>query len=337
MTVKRAGTWLLRWLPFPLVVAIAWYQLPGLGPWKPGDVVAFRYSSYSQVTFGVVLVVWVLLLATLLRRKDAARGWRTGWHRWCLIAALVAIPPTEVLALGAMALGWHEVSQLRAQDHSVYRVRRSLPAYLLTLEVDRGLLLQRERVIGYGDIDFPALLVRPIGGVGHDRRHPSTGPPSSLVQSADGHWLAVLLALEREGRGEIPSCQTHLVYDLRAGKVYEATDFLNLSPFILVGPRDHLTVSDVRPLLTRPGKVRAAGLELMGPSAATIARDLDNPNPEVRAVAASLLDTQNTENSNLEDAADILRQTAVGSDDPVARRAAESALARLKLAQWERR
>jgi hypothetical protein len=329
MTAKRAGVRLLQSLPFLLVAAVAWYQLPGPGPWKPGDVVAFRYSGYTQAAFGASLVVWGFFLVTLLWRGLAARIYPARWHRWCLISAFVAIPLLGLLALGARAVDGREVCQLRLQDDSVYHVRRSLPAYLLTLEVSRGLLSRQERIIGYGDAEFPALLVRPTGGIGHDRQPPSIGAPSSLVQSADGRWLAVLMALEGEGPDEIPSCQTHLVYDLSARKVYEVNDFLDLSPFILVGPRDHLTLPDVRALLAGPGKVRAAGLALMRPSPATIARDLGNPNPEVRAAAARLLDTQNTENSYLEDAADILRQSAT-LPDPIARDAAKRALERLK-------
>jgi len=337
MTGRRAGLWLLRLLPFLLLGAVGWYQLPGVGRWEPGEAVAFHHSSYARASLGVVLVVWVLLLVTLLRRDLAARVSPMWWQRWCLICALVAMPLFEVVALGGMVCGWHDVSQLRAQDGSLYRVRRSLPAYLLTLELSRGLLFTRERVVGYGDTDFPALLVRPTAGPELDQRPASTGAASSLVQSADGRWLTVLMALEGEGPDQIASCQTHLVYDLRARKVYGATDFQDLSPFILVGPRDQPTPSDVRALLARPGRVFPVGLVLVRPSAATTARDLSNPNPEVRAAAARLLDTQNTENSDLEGAADLLRQTAASSDDAIARRAAESALARLEAAQHEAR
>jgi hypothetical protein len=336
MAVKRTGMWFFRLLPFPLLIALAWYQLPGLGPWKPGEVVAFRYSSYRQAAFGVVLVVWILLLATLLWRGLAARVCPTRWHRRSLLSALVAVPVLVMLALGAMAFDWHEVCHLRLQDSSVYRVRRSLPAYLLTLEVRRGPLLRWERIIGYGDTDFPALLVRPAGGVAHDRRPPSSSPSPSLAQSADGRWLAVLMALDREGPDEIPSCQTHLVYDRRTGKVHDVMDLADISPFIFIGPRDRLDASDVRALLSRPGQVRPVGLTLIQPSAATIARDLGSENPDVRGVAARLLDSRSAENSDLGTAADILRHIASASTDAVARHAAERALARVKAAQQER-
>jgi hypothetical protein len=337
MTFNRAGIWLLRLLPFALLVALAWYQLPGVGPWKPGEVVAFRYSSYRQAAFGVALIVWVALLAAALRCYPFAHIRSTRWYRWCLIGALVVMPPIEMLALGPMVFGWQEIAQLQTRDGSVCHVRRSMPAYLLTREVSRGLLFRRERTIGYGDVEFPALLVRPAGGVGHDRRVPSTGAPSSLAQSADRRWLAVLMAVGPGGPDEIASCQTHLVYDQHTGKVYDVMGLEDVSPFILIGPRDRLDASDVRALLARPGQVRPVGLSLIYPSAATVARDLGSENPDVRAVAARLLDTHNTGNSNLEDAAGILRQIVAGSTDAVARQAAESALARLKTAQHESR
>ncbi len=328
----RSTVLLLRLLPFLVLAALAWYQIPAHGSLAVGRVITFRHHALQLAAFGIAAAVWVLILAMLCWQGLRSRLLPKGWHRLTLIGVLVALPLLELLALGAMAFDWREVGRVQLPDGSIYRVRGSLPGYLLTQAVKRGPLQIQERIIGYGDKAFPALLVRPVREDTQDR-WPPTGSSPTLVQSADGRWLVFLLAPRGGGADDMPSCQSHLVYDLRANRAYEVNDFADLSPFILIGPEDHLMPSDVQALLAGPRHVRPAGLNVIPPSPTTIARDLTNDNPEIRAAAARLLDTRNTQNSHLEDAARILHEVAASADDPVAQRAAEDALARLGAAR----
>lgn|GEM_PF-6798062 len=329
---RRLRAVLLRLLPFVAVAGLAWYQMWPGGLWEIGQVVSFRHQALQQAAFDIAAAAWILMLLLLCWGSLRHRLLPKGWGRVDLISLLVFLSIVELVSLGSTVFGWRDLTQLRLPDGSTYRVHSSLPAYLLTAEVRRGPLLTRERVLGYGDKEFPALLVRPLrDNLLRDR--PLDGTRPSLLQSGDGRWLALVRVLGDETGQYMPSCQSHLVYDLEANKVYSVNDFADLSPFILVGPEDHLMPSDVEALLAGPRHVRPAGLNVIPPSPTTIAHDLINDNPEVRAAAARLLDTRNTQNSHLEDAEDTLQDVATGAYDPIARRAAEEALARLEAAR----
>jgi len=317
VTWRRIGTALLWALPLLVVAGLGWYQLPGLGPWPAGKVVAFPYDSLRLAGLCLLPVAWVALFFVLIVRYRRGRG-----IQWGLVGALLAMPLVEAFGLGGMVLGWHEIGRLRLRDGSVYRLRATLPEYLLTTDVSRGLLFRRERVLGYGDPDFPARLVRP------QALSLRTDAPASLVASADGRWLVFMQAIGPKGDW-IASCQTHLVYDRRAGKVYGAGELEQVSPFVLVGPRDHPNPSDLRALLSPENRVRPSGLTFIGPSVASIIGDLQNQNPEVRAAAAHLLDRVGRDDPELADSESAL-QAAASSADPVVRDAVQRALTRVE-------
>ncbi|HEX4147234.1 MAG TPA: hypothetical protein VHY91_27300 [Pirellulales bacterium] len=236
---------------------------------------ASRVLNYAVGAAGIVLLITGGVCA---RRKR--------WVRTTLAInlAVLGIPATLfLLVFNILRTGrdfWTEGPPLTAADGQVYAYLQSSILECSTQAIgrlaDHALLYERYELVGRtnaGDVQQWIWLVRP-SGVGDNKRF-------QLLSSADG----MLVALRFDS-------QCFMAYDVHTHKFFdfpqdrENSDQLSeISPFLLIGPDATLNPADVVQLSTAadyPNRDRPI-------SPALIRAALDHPNPEVRRVAAELL------------------------------------------------
>jgi hypothetical protein len=286
---------------------MAWYVWPRSNRTpEPGTIII----ADDRVMVGRWVVVLVFLLGATLAYLliTALRGRSMTWHERVAVIigqiALVTMPATAFLILAPVLYQlecqpWSDLGGLKMPDGATYHAQfqYSSERVALTREVKRDRLFLRTRVLGISrGQHVAASLVRPAKAKEYSfpGAEKTEGPGiGRMVRSRSGEWLAFIYPYTQLKDPITLAtiyrvlCVTDAVYDLRHGVFYGGADVKRVSPFILIRADDAVNGSDLDALLAR-GYGSVDQLEARRP-AATLVRDLKNPNPRVRAAAARLL------------------------------------------------
>jgi hypothetical protein len=264
-------------------------------------VLVTPHSSHAETMFAVVSwglrIGWVaamlFLLSLFARKAHRAPGVYAG-------LILLAYPVAALYGVGSSGIfsRWSDFSHVHMADGKTYHVQHCWETDALTEEASKTRLFLRTRVIGIASVEYcDAMLVRPKG-VAQYRLRPE-GPYGGkadrrLVTTRDNSVIASIYR-HLPGPGAKEGCATNLAYDLRSRIFYGVQNLDELSPFILVGPRDELEATDVDALVLASRKPEATYAGIVPPKIAVLEREAGSSNRHVQKLVARLLQTRQRE------------------------------------------